>query len=264
MINKLISCFLVCSVVMFSCKSRKAAVIGPEPVQPGEAGASRRQADELTLKSIDASANTFGFYQARAKAAYRDDAQSVDFDISIMMEKDRYIWMSVTALLGIEVARVMITPDSVKILDRLHRRCIITDFGYIQRMSNVPLKLENLQNIIVGNTVFPNSVQKSEVDTVLNVLAVYTRLATQRQNTFYNPQFRPQRTTVAENNQSREMKIVYNAFSVFGQNTFPSSIDINIRAEKNLQCTFELGNFVFEKKRDAQFSVPSSYEVVRP
>jgi hypothetical protein len=263
MSNKLIVLLAAVMVFAAACKSKKQAVQTPL-IPVFTATDTTLKVKEVVLNTIDAAANTFGFYQARAKAAYKDDKQSLDLDVNIMMEKDKYIWMSVTAVLGIEVARVMITPDSVKILDRLHRKCILTDFGYIQRMSNVPLKLNNLQNMIAGNTIFSNSVQKSEVDTVLGVLAVYTILNTQRQNTFYSPQLKAQRTTITERDQSREMKISYNGFSQFHANSYPNAIDINIRAEKNLSCNFELSNFVFDKKREAQFTIPSGYEMVRP
>lgn len=259
--NKLI--LFVALAVIAGCKSKKT-LTGQAPPKVNVVDTKALEAEEAVLKTIDGNSNTFNFYQAKASANYKDEQQNLNLDISIMMEKNQYIWMSVTALLGIEVARIMITPDSVKIMDRLHRKCIVTDFGYIQRMSNVPLKLENLQNMIVGNTVFSNSVQKSEVDTILGVLAIYTVLGTQKQNTFYSPQFKAQRTTIAERDQSREMKIAYNSFSNFGANTYPNKIDINIRAEKNVSCNLELSNFVFEKKREVQFSVPSSYEVVRP
>lgn len=254
---------LVLLAAMAGCKSKKS-VTGQAPAPVNKVDTKALEAEEAVLTTIDGNVNTFSFYQAKASAAYKDEQQNVNLDISIMMEKDQYIWMSVTALLGIEVARIMITPDSVKILDRLHRKCIVTDFGYIQRMSNVPLKLQHLQNMVVGNTLFPNSVQKSEVDTILGVLAVYTALGTQKQNTFYSPGFKAQRVTVIEKDQSREMKIAYEGFSTFGANTYPDRIDINIRAEKNVSCKLELSNFVFEKKREAPFSVPSSYEVVRP
>lgn len=263
MSNKLTGFVLAVAVFTVACKSKKNIVQAPQ--KPAEAVVDTTlKAKEVVLNGIEATANTFGFYQARAKATYKDDKQNLELDVNIMMEKDKYIWMSVTAVLGIEVARIMITPDSVKILDRLHRKCVLTDFGYIQRMGNVPLKLNNLQNMIVGNTIFSNSVQKSEVDTVLGVLAVYTILNTQRQNTFYSPQLKAQRTTITERDQSREMKIVYNGFSQYHTNSYPNAIDINIRAEKNLSCNFVLSNFVFDKKREAQFTIPSGYEMVRP
>lgn len=219
---------------------------------------------EVVLNTIDANVNNFSFYQSRAKVNYQDDKQKIELDINLVMEKDQYIWMSVTAVLGIEVARIMITQDSVKILDRLHRKYIATDFDYIQRMSNVPLKLNNLQNLIIGNTIFSNSVQKSVVDTILGNITVSTLINTQKQTTFYNTSYKVNRTLIEDQNQSRQLHITYPTYSTFDQNVYPNAMNINIRAEKKLECTFELSNFVFTKKRETQFTVPSGYEVVKP
>jgi outer membrane biogenesis lipoprotein LolB len=252
---------LLVMVTAFGCKSKKVTRTetiktnlpqqGPTPI-------------EVVLNTIDANVNNFSFYQSRAKVNYKDDNQKVELDINLVMEKDQYIWMSVTAVLGIEVARIMITQDSVKILDRLHRKYIATDFDYIQRLSNVPLKLNNLQNLIIGNTVFGNSVQKSVVDTILGAISVSTIINTQKQTTFYNANYKVNRTLIEEQNQSRQLNITYPTYSAFDQNVYPNAMNINIRAEKNLECTFELSNFVFTKKRETQFTVPSGYEVVKP
>lgn len=249
--------------VLFSVACRSKKIVNTKPAAKPEI-ASEPSTQEKTFANIDANTNKFSFYQSRAKANYKDDKQNVSFDVNLVMEKDQYIWMSITAVLGIEVARVYITQDSVKILDRLHRKYIAADFGYIQRLSNVPLKLANLQNLIVGNTLFYNSVQKSVVDTILSNLAIYTYLNTQKQTTYYSNNFKVLRGSVAEQNQSREMRYDYPSFSNFGSNQYPNHININIRAEKNIECTFELSNFVFDKKREIQFTVPSGYEVVKP
>ncbi len=260
--NRILVCVTLLGV-MFSvaCKSKKLVQTTPAntPVVTNE-----KSTQEKTLANIEANVNKFSFYQSRAKANYKDDKQNVSFDVNLVMEKDQYIWMSITAVLGIEVARVYITQDSVKILDRLHRKYIAADFNYIQRMSNVPLKLTNLQNLVVGNTLFYNSVQKSVVDTILSNLAIYTYLNTQKQTTYYSNNFKVLKGSVAEQNQSREMRYDYTGFSNFGSNQYPNHININIRAEKNIECTFELSNFVFDKKREVQFTVPSGYEVVKP
>ena len=250
---------LLVTVTAIGCKSKKSAL--PVKTNLPQQGPTPT---EVVLNTIDANLNFFSFYQCRAKVNYKDDNQKVELDINLVMEKDQYIWMSVTAVLGIEVARIMITQDSVKILDRLHRKCIATNFDYIQRLSNVPLKLNNLQNLIIGNTVFNNSVQKSVVDTILGAISVSTIINTQKQTTFYNANYKVNRTLIEEQNQSRQLNITYPNYIAFNQNVYPNAMNINIRAEKNLECTFELSNFAFTKKRETQFTVPSGYEVVKP
>lgn len=250
-------------VAGMACKSNKALMTTPGTTPIVNRDTTTAPVASV-LKTLDINENDFSFYQTRAKLNYREGSQQMEVDATIAMEKDQYIWMSVTAVLGIEAARILITRDSVQILDRLHKKYIVSDFNLIQKMTNTPLRLENLQRMMVGNPVFEQSVQKSVVDTLMGNLAVYLNLGAQKQNTFYNKSLKVSRSVIAENNQSREMRIDYDAFSTFGQNAYPNRMNINIRAEKNIECTLELNNFVFDKKREFQFTVPSGYEVVKP
>lgn len=251
-----------CVVFSVACKSKK--MVQTTPQAPPIEVAAKPNETEVLIDKVNANGNAFNYYQAKAVANYKDDKQNMGLDVSIIMEKDRYIWMSVTAVLGIEVARIYITQDSVKILDRLHRKYIATDFGFIQQFANAPLQLANLQNLFVGNTLFSNSVQKSVVDTVLGNLAITTLLQAQKLYTVYGNNFKVLKGNITQTDQAREMKYSYESFANFGQNSFPNHININIRAEKNVECKLELNNFVFDKKREIQFTVPSNYEVVKP
>ncbi|TAE88242.1 MAG: DUF4292 domain-containing protein [Bacteroidetes bacterium] len=246
-----------------ACRSNKGITTKPIE-QKLDAVAEGKDMKQEKLSRINVSENEFGFYQAKIKAQYKEDNKGLNFDILLVMEKDKYIWMSITALLGIEVARVMITGDSVRIIDRLHKKVILTDFSYLQQMSNVPLQLEHLQRLIVANTIFKNSAERSMVDTTTGELVVYTLLESQKQTTFYNNEYHPQKAIISDLQQQKELKVNYELFTQTDTKSLPTKIDINIRAEKRIDCTFELSNFVFEKKRDVQFNVPSGYEVVKP
>jgi hypothetical protein len=57
---------------------------------------------------------------------------------SSVCEKDKYIWMKVTALFGIEAARVMITPDKIQLLDRLNRKHITANYNSLKTYRHTP------------------------------------------------------------------------------------------------------------------------------
>lgn len=264
MIGRLAAFLILVCLLVLACKSKKEAINVPQDMKQ-EIVAKGKDMNQEIISRIDNAENNFNYFQAKIKAQYKEDnGKELNFDIALVMEKDKYMWMSITAILGIEVARVMITTDSVRIIDRLHKKAILTDFGYLQQMSNVPLKLEHLQRLVVGNTIFKNSPENSTLDTLLGNLAVYTLLDRQKQSTFYNHQFHPQKAIIADQQQQKELKVGYELFTQTDRNNFPSKIDINIRAEKRIDCNFELNNFVFDKKREVLFSVPSGYEIVKP
>ena len=71
-------------------------------------------------------------------------------DVELVCEKDKYIWLKVTALFGIEAARVMITPDKIQLLDRLNRKHITASYTYLKNFTDIPLTFTQLQNMTNG------------------------------------------------------------------------------------------------------------------
>src|SRR5690554_5290997 len=89
--------------------------------------------------------------KADFKVITKDKTQS--FKANIRIQKDSAIWISITPLLGIEVARVLITQDSVKVINRLTKEYFIGDFSYLHKRFNIDLEYEVIQAILVGNSI---------------------------------------------------------------------------------------------------------------
>lgn len=247
-------------LIATSCKSKKGLSQTEQPV----AGVGKPTNKALLIQAIEQQQTSFSYYSASGEVAYKDKNESHDLGVSIVMEKDRYIYMNVTALLGITVARVLATRDSIVILDILHRKCIIARYDYVRNMTHADLNLSNLQNLFIGNTLFPNNPERSKVDSVLNYILISQPVsATHTQQTMYRQDLNVTRSTLMEPAKNQEMKVEYSEVYTQGGNQFPNKFSINIRAEKNMETRFELSNFVFEKKKDIQFSIPKSYETVR-
>jgi outer membrane biogenesis lipoprotein LolB len=70
------------------------------------------------------------------------------------MYKDSAIWISVTAILGIEAIRALITKDSVQLLDKQNKIYTARSIDYLQEVTGLPLNLSTLQDLIIGNPVY--------------------------------------------------------------------------------------------------------------
>ena len=57
------------------------------------------------------------------------------------------IWLSVSALLGIEVARIQITPDSFKLMNRINKTYWIGDFEDVESAYGIPANYEQLEGV---------------------------------------------------------------------------------------------------------------------
>ena len=109
--------------------------------------------DHLESNLIDC--NTFS---AKMKVHYEgSDGKDYEFNAFLRLQKDKMIWVSINALLGIEAFRAIITPDSVKVLNKLDKLYQLRSVSYLQEVSHLPFDFKTLQALILGNPIYLDS-----------------------------------------------------------------------------------------------------------
>lgn len=134
---------LVLATVFSGCRTTKdPAVSGPLKI---------RSADDL----IQTQREQLGFETVSAKVHvdFQSAKQKQSFNCKVRLDKDSAIWVSIAPLLGIELYRIIITPDSVKLLDRLNQRYFADSISLIEQMTEVPMDFQMLQALITGRMV---------------------------------------------------------------------------------------------------------------
>jgi len=92
---------------------------------------------------------------AKIDVGYTDgDGKKYDVNAHVRMYRDSVIWVSVTGMLGIEGLRAYITRDSVRILDKQNKMYTLRSVGYLQEVTALPLDLNSLQDLLIGNPVY--------------------------------------------------------------------------------------------------------------
>jgi hypothetical protein len=100
----------------------------------------------------------FKTFSGKVKVNYEGgDGKDYEFNAFIRMEKDHIIWISVNALLGIEAFRVIITPDSVKIINKLEKTVKFRSVSYLREIANFSFDFATLQDLIIGNPIYLDS-----------------------------------------------------------------------------------------------------------
>ena len=95
----------------------------------------------------------FKYFNARGKMEVEDDGDKISTNVNIRMRKDSIIWISVVPALGIEAARVRLTPDSVHLINRLKKEYFAGDYEVIKKKYKVDITFDLLQAIFLGNYV---------------------------------------------------------------------------------------------------------------
>ncbi len=109
-------------------------------------------------QQIQANRISFTTFSAKIDVNYKDNKdKKYNVNAHLRMYKDSVIWISVTAILGIEAMRAYITKDSVKILDKDNKVLLLRTVSYLRDMTALPLDLPSLQELLIGNPVFLDS-----------------------------------------------------------------------------------------------------------
>jgi hypothetical protein len=87
---------------------------------------------------------------AKAKLSWDDGQSQQDFQATVRMKKDSLVWMSITGPMNVEAARVLITPDTFQLLNKINTEYTGRDFSYLNNWLLFPVSFPMLQQILAG------------------------------------------------------------------------------------------------------------------
>jgi hypothetical protein len=135
--------------IVWSCHTPH--IVQTTPLQPGNNLVMNHDSVTTLFLKVRKKFFEFNSFSCKAKVSYSDQHNGVvNFSATIRMKKDSVIWMSVSPGMGIEVYRVMITKDSIRILDRIHGTYISRGLDFLNQFVSYPVNLMEVQSLIVG------------------------------------------------------------------------------------------------------------------
>lgn len=133
---------MLVSVLMFSCRTAKQVVTEKDiPLMT----------EHKLLKQIESNRlNDSTLFAKRIEVSFTDGENSDNFKASLKISRDSFMQISLTAPLGIEVARILLTQDSIKFVDVYHKKYFLADYDYFNQRYDVSLTYDFLQNIFTN------------------------------------------------------------------------------------------------------------------
>lgn len=90
-------------------------------------------------------------FSGKAKTKLSINNKSFNATSTLRIKHGESIWISITAILGIEVARVLITPDRIQIINRIQNEYIDKPFDYVYRYTSQEMGFDEIEDLLVGN-----------------------------------------------------------------------------------------------------------------
>ncbi|MGN6491333.1 MAG: DUF4292 domain-containing protein [Agriterribacter sp.] len=260
----------VSGIVLFSCRSSKklqSAISKKDTVitvlNPEETDSAKLV--HAAFGRIKDNHINFQTFSSKIKVDYKDTKQrNYDFNAFVRIQKDSVIWISINAALGIEAFRVYITPDSVKVMDKLDKYVQHRSVEYIKEIVQLPVDFYILQNIIVGNPVFLDSTrvmmykERENSITISTLGDFFKQLLSIRKDDFAILHSKLDDVDVVRN---RTADFTYDNFMNINGRLFSTARKIAVAEKTRLDVNMEYKQVEFDKELTFPFNIPRNYKV---
>ena len=154
---------ILCFIFLFGCSNGKRLADG-KPLIPREPHHILKQSKKAVLDW-----DWIGF---KMHADVKANGNLENFTVNVRMARDSAIWVSLTPALGVEVARILLDPDSVRVISKVPKNKFVYsgDYDQLQDFLGVPFDFYTFQELFSGtslgldpsNEKFVSKVDRSE------------------------------------------------------------------------------------------------------
>lgn len=273
---------MLVSVLMFSCRTAKQVVTEKDiPLMT----------EHKLLKQIESNRlNDSTLFAKRIDVSFTDGENSDNFKASLKISRDSFMQISLTAPLGIEVARILLTQDSIKFVDVYHKKYFLADYDYFNQRYDVSLTYDFLQNIFTNTfsdfTLLDESnlrTKRYKLDRTKMGYKLWTvdkKNAGKKLKKFYKQSgserdeiillqeilidptyFRPLSMSLKDLNEGVGISVRYENFVRFGEELFPEKMRFTLFSKKsNMDLNLKFQRMEFNVPVEPNFRILSKYK----
>ncbi len=218
----------------------------------------------------------YEWFSAKFSAEYHNNGKDNSFNGQIRVRKDSLIWITLTPMLGIEAVRLMISQDSVKLMNRLNNTYFVGDYENVNRFLNTNIDYDLLQAVLLGNDLqfYENGKFRVMVDrneyklstSERQKLKNYVRNSEKNlkifiQNIWLDPtHFKITHAEVKEIRRDNiRLESNYGSFEAVEGQLFPTAMKYTIWAENTIRVSTTFSRITLNVPQQFPFKIPSSY-----
>jgi hypothetical protein len=205
----------------------------------------------------------FNTYQCKAKIHFESETEKHNFNINFRLKKDSIIWASIHAPIIGEVARAIITPDSVKAIERINKKSFLYSYSNIQKLININVDFKTLQDIIIGNPIATHGelIDIKEVNTFVNIYIKGLDFTNQLSYTKTDSILKLIQLQTSRPASSSSLLIALNEYQKIPQGSFATERKYNILDLKGaIELEMSINKVEFDIPLEYPFTIPKNYK----
>jgi len=235
-----------------------AAAATPRDAHADSMEVIRQAVQGLTNNHID-----FQSFSGHMHVHYEgSDGKDNEFNCVVRIKKDSMIWVSINAVLGFEAFRLLITHDSVKILDRLHKIARLRSVTYLQDQVHLPVDFQTLQDLLIGNPVFVDTAHILFYKQDNKGISLFSAGSPFRNYLTLNLDYTPQHSKLDDVDplRARTGDITFGNYDHSGTTSFSTYRKISVAEKSKLDIEIEVKQFKFNEPLNTPFQVPKNFK----
>ncbi|HUH19953.1 DUF4292 domain-containing protein [Albibacterium sp.] len=257
-INKKIIAGVILLLFLSACSAKRVV-----STSGGTVKELSRNAKKDLLSGVANSELVFNTFSTKARTQLSLDNKSFNATLNIRIKHNEIIWISANVFLGIEAARIMITPDRIQIINRLQGTYVDKPFDYIYNFTSKELSFEELESLFVGNSISFYSNPLNTFVGVDNQFKISGNLEDLAFEMDLGADYNLLQTKLSESNKSQTLQFSYPDYANIQSQAIPSTVNINLKAPKmDIDAAMKYEDTNLDQDLSFPFSVPERYKKI--
>ncbi|MBA2561961.1 MAG: DUF4292 domain-containing protein [Chitinophagaceae bacterium] len=258
LLNGLVSCRST-KKLQTAISRKDSAIVHVLPAETDSAKSIATVMENIKKNHID-----FNTFSAKIKVDYTDSkGRQPDVNAFVRIKKDSLIWISINAtFLNVEAFRVLISKDSILILNKLQKQVEYHSLDYLEEVAKIPLDFKTLQDLIIGNPIFLGKkiVAYKQTENRILVSTVddhFKNLVTLAANNNLIERSKLDDINVAFN---RTADLTYYNYENRSGMVFSTLREIIVAEKTRVDIALDFKQYDFNKDLSFPFSIPKNYK----
>jgi len=237
----------------------------------------RIKSDKISYNQIYDSIKTRRFsynnleYKSLVKFSSSTEVHS--FYSNVIIYKDSSLFLSAVLPFGINLAKILMTQDSIKFYSPIKNEFLKADSNFLLDNYNLALNYFSLQSILTANFFpYPYFYTPDKYEFYNDSLFQFTNIIHNKRNQkvidatskfSYNKEYLLENVFIEDNILKKKLYIKYSDYKKYNKNYFPSFIEIKIIANSDtMNLSFKNKNFKINTNSIIKFNIPSNAKII--
>jgi hypothetical protein len=240
--------------LLVSCSAKKGIIVEPT--------ANYKLSADKIIENHYKNELNFNTLYIKSSISYKDPNQSQNVTAEIKIKKDKIILVSIR-ILGITMAKALITPDKVQYYEKINSSYFDGNYSALSKLLGIELDFQKVQNLLLGQAFdnlknekynFALEDNKYKLESISNSDII-------RKIYLLDNNFLIHKEEIAQPVLERMLQVIYPARKSAEEFNLPAGIAIeaNQKSEKTT-ININYNTISFNEELSFPYSVPNSYE----